>query len=236
MIYLFYGGTSELRALRVQKLEASLMRSNVMAPFVAVEPEELTPERLDELAHAQGLFHPTSAYVLKNALQLKEHKELFIKKAKILGASKNIFVVSEAGATKELVIAVEKAGGESEELGEKEKAPKKEGSSFALADALARRDRKLAWALFFEAAHKGAAPEELHGIIFWQMKNLYLAKTGGNIGSFSYPIMKAKSFAPKWERPELERALSRLVSVYHDSHRGRVDFPSALESFILDVA
>ncbi|MBX4215524.1 hypothetical protein KW797_01100 [Candidatus Parcubacteria bacterium] len=236
MIYLFYGGAQEDRAGRVAKLEATLMKANVMAPLSSLEFEDFTEERLDELAHAQGLFHVTSAYLLRGFLEGKEQKEFFIKKAKPLGISKNIFIVSEPSATKELISAGTKAGGEAEEVGEKEKAPKRESSSFALADALARRDRKLAWALYFEAVHNGAAPEELHGMLFWQVKNLYLAKEGGDAGKFSYPLMKAKSFAPKWEKEELREALSRLVRIYHESHRGRADFPTALESFLLETA
>jgi len=45
---------------------------------------------------------------------------------------------------------------------------------------------------------------------------------------------KSASFAKKFSRRELEHISSGLVSLYHDSRRGIVDFEIALEQFVLE--
>ena len=152
-----------------------------------------------------------------------------------MAKSPNIFVISEMSATKDLSGSLEKKGAQLIECTLAEKPVKKEANNFALGDAIGRRDRKASWVLYQEALARGAFPEEIHGIVFWVMKNIFLAKTGGATGLAPYPLMKAKSFEPKWNNKEIKNALSELVRMYHDSHRGLVEFPIALEKFLLET-
>lgn len=232
MLYFFYGAR-EARHKKIGEWKEKLLKKDADASLRPLGEEEWNGPALEELASGRGLFGGTYVFFIKEFIVTKEDKEFFMDMAKTLARSHNSFVVSEPAATKELLAAVEKAGGEATALG-KEAAAARDTTGFALADATAQRDRKRSWALFQESLSKGASAEELHGILFWQMKNLLLAKKGGT-AKFSFPLMKAKASAPKWEEEELESALSRLVAVYHEAHRGRYELPVALELFLLDV-
>ena len=235
MIYFFYGGVDE-RIKKIEEKKRELEKKYPSASVSIIEGENFSVEKLDEIASSTNLFSGVSIFLIKNALDSKEQKDLFKKKVKILSISPNIFIISEPFITKELSTAIEKTKGEVISVSGDVGAAKRDGSVFLIADATARRDRKLAWALYQEAIFGGAVAEELHGILFWQIKNLFLAKTGisGASMKVSYPMMKAKSFAPKWEEKELRVGLSRLVSIYHEAHRGRGDLSIEIEKFLLD--
>lgn len=234
MLYFFHGD-SAARLKKITERREALAKNDRDALYRPLAEEEWNGPALEELARGQGLFGGTSYFLIKEFLSTKEDKEFFMESAALLARSHNVFFVSEPSATKEIIKAVEKAGGESVALAETQKATKRDSSGFALADAAAKRDRKLAWALFHESLFKGASAEELHGILFWQMKNLRLAKLPGSGANFSFPLMKAKSAAPKWKDEEITGALGRLVSIYHESHRGKYELPVALELFLLET-
>ncbi|MDP3958306.1 MAG: hypothetical protein Q8Q36_02485 [bacterium] len=234
MLYFFYG-EREARQKKIEEWKEKLLKKEADASLRSLGEEEWNGPALEEFAAGRGLFGGTYVFFVKEFLATTEDREFFMDMAKTLAHSHNSFVVSEPSATKELLAAIEKAGGEAVRVAGKEPVGKRDTTGFALADAAARRDRGRSWALFQEALWKGASAEELHGILFWQMKNLFLAKKGGGGQKFSFPLMKAKAAAPKWEEQELESALSRLVSIYHEAHRGRYELPVALELFLLDV-
>jgi hypothetical protein len=108
---------------------------------------------------------------------------------------------------------------------------------FAMADALGARDKKTLWILYRQAVEEGKASEEIHGILFWQAKSMVLAartKFAGEAGLNPYVYTKSKRYAENFSEPELTALLDRLVSVYHDSHRGMHEFETALERLILE--
>ncbi|MEK7558635.1 MAG: hypothetical protein AAB507_02300 [Patescibacteria group bacterium] len=230
MFYFFYGDDTDKRREKIGKL---IKTKN--AALCELKEEELSIDFLEEMATSQVLFDEAQIFLLRDLLLSKELKEILKKCASLMAQSANAFIVSQASATKDLLSAIEKKGAELVECSLKEKPIKKDGGNFALGDAIGRRDRKAAWVLYQEAMSKGAVSEELHGIIFWVMKNIFLAKVGGATGLSPYPLMKAKSFESKWSNGEVRGALSRLVGMYHDSHRGIVEFPVALEMFLLET-
>ena len=132
-----------------------------------------------------------------------------------LAASQNVFIFVEGALLKSPLGAFEKAGAQVQVF---TAAPKERPNFFALADALAIRDRKRLWVLYVKAMPRGASPEELSGILFWKIKDMF---SSGRSGKFS--------------SEEIQKLASKLVALYHDSHRGLVDFETGLERFILSV-
>jgi hypothetical protein len=99
---------------------------------------------------------------------------------------------------------------------EETKIPKKDPvNTFAIADAFANKDKIKAWILYLDAIEKGIAPEAISGILFWKIKTMIL----NDSKIFPQNVLKDQS--------------SRLVSLYHRSHRGELDFAIGLEQFIL---
>jgi hypothetical protein len=120
----------------------------------------------------------------------------------------------------------------------KEKKGKPDFNIFSLTDAFGRRDKKNLWVLFQKAVESGAVPEEIHGILFWQLKSMLLAhacKSAAEAGVKPFVWSKARTFAKNWSEEELKNLSAKMVSLYHDAHRGIYEFPIALERLILTI-
>jgi hypothetical protein len=115
---------------------------------------------------------------------------------------------------------------------EKKSFPK----TFAFADALAAKDRKKSWVLFQELLHDSLAAEEIHGVLWWQFKSMFLAKKSKSAKEARlnpFVFGKCQSFSSKWESGEIDAFLKKLVHMYHGAHRGELDFISELEALCL---
>ncbi len=107
-----------------------------------------------------------------------------------------------------------------------------------LADALAARDKKTLWIRYVEAIESGAVAEELHGILFWQVKTMLLAqqsKTAEEAGLKPFPYSKAKGALKNWKPGEVEKLSSDLVSIYHRAHRGEGELALLTERLLLRI-
>ena len=171
MLYFFYGDDSDKQKEKIRKL----IESKKTTPR-ELKTEELSADFLEEISSSQGLFNGNQIFLLRDLFESKELKEMLKKWASLMAESPNAFIVSEVSATKDILNAIEKKGAELIECNLKEKPAKKDGGNFALGDAIGRRDRKASWVLYQDAISKGAVPEELHGIIFWQIKNTFFGE------------------------------------------------------------
>ena len=109
---------------------------------------------------------------------------------------------------------------------------------FEFADALGRRDKRGLWVLYQDVLAEQVPAEEVHGIFFWQVKSMLLAKkckTAEEAGMKTFPFQKSKEAARNFKDVELENLSSKLVSMYHEAHRGNTDFHISLERFILEL-
>ena len=97
---------------------------------------------------------------------------------------------------------------------------------------------KDAWVLLQKALDTGGVPEEIHGMLFWQVKSMILAvssKTAGEAGLNPFVFRKSLSFAKNFTEEELKNLSARLVSIYHDARRGGDELAIALEKFVLSI-
>lgn len=191
---------------------------------------------LGEWAGAADLFGGTKTILLDMLSEHEEaHEELRVV-AEALGASANHFIVLDttmlapcakelkkhAAAYKEIVASGTEAG---------------KFNTFALADALARKDKKSLWILLIRARMAGVKVEDIAGALFWQVKAMRLAqltKTASEAGMKDFPYKKAKTGAKLFTADELTQLSQALVRIYHEGHAG-VDMDSALERFALSV-
>jgi len=94
------------------------------------------------------------------------------------------------------------------------------------------------WTLYQQALRHGVVSEELHGVLFWQVKSMLLAMLSkdakeSRLNPFVYS--KAKNYAKNFTLPELKKISSQLITMYHRAHRGEVDFDVSLEKFFLSI-
>jgi DNA polymerase III delta subunit len=124
-----------------------------------------------------------------------------------------------------------------EEIARTEKAAER-FNTFQLADALLHRDRKALWVLLVRARAAGIAPEEIAGVLFWQLKTLRLAETtkhARDAGVKDFPYNKAKRALPNFKSGEIAALLGELLALYHAGHAGE-DMNIGLERFVLKSA
>lgn len=116
----------------------------------------------------------------------------------------------------------------------------KRQDSFALSDALGRRDKKMAWVEFEKVRRRGAIMEEVHGTVYWAFKTMYLISVlakpdaiATGMKEFTYKNYAVS--AKKFTTVELVEKLRELKDMYHRAHRGEGDFEVMMEEFVLAV-
>lgn len=237
MIYFFYSTDRAKGRAKARKLFDNLKAKKPDASFIELNEESVVDVSLLELVGNQGLFERKIVVFLKDVLQ-SEKKEEILKFIKDLAKSENIFIWSESDLLaleiKKIESNSEKADIEKKELKEKKEA----WSTFTLADALGRRDKKELWKLYTKAVMLGKSAEEIHGIIFWQVKSIlqaFGANSAEAAGLKPYPFTKAKQFSKNFKEEELKNKLMSLTEIYHEAHRGEKNFEIEMEKFVLSI-
>ncbi len=217
------------------------------ATLIKIGEEAVTASKLDELASGQALFSNKFIVYFYKTFDNKENKETILKNLKSLATSENIFIFAEGKMDKASLGKIEKVAEKTEEFVKAEKSlNKKEKLAligekidfFEFADALGRRDKKGLWVLYQDALTEQVPAEEVHGIFFWQVKSMLLAKKCSSPAEAKmspYPFQKAREYGRNYKDGELEKISGTLVSMYHEAHRGNEDFHVALEKFILGL-
>jgi len=180
---------------------------------VSLSRNETSKEVLMNYALGNSLFGDLLAVIAEDVIsggEIEFSNEELLK----LKESENMFIFSE---DKLLAVAEKKYKkyGETVFFEEKKVAQVAKFNSFAIADAYGAHDKIKAWTLYREAIEKGIEPEAISGILFWKIKSMLLSPS--------------KAF----KEDELKMHSSSLVSLYHKSHRGEMDFVIGLEQFIL---
>ncbi len=246
MLYLIHGAHTDVSLARRRELLRTFRAKRPDAHEVRLEGEEITADRLAELAGARGLFESKLIVLLDGACESAVSRDALRAAAPALARSESAFVVFERGAVdaateKALATAAIKVfrgpASSAEGAGRGRKGHDRE--LFALADALGARDKKGLWVRYARARLiDGKAPEEIHGVLFWQARAMLLASTCASApeaGLAPFPFSKAKRYAARYSEEKLRALAGSLVALYHDARRGIHDLDTALERFILEV-
>ncbi|KKU67189.1 MAG: hypothetical protein UX89_C0017G0014 [Parcubacteria group bacterium GW2011_GWA2_47_16] len=215
MLYLLHGTDRHKVTAKAGEMLVNLKTRRPDAEVFGMTDDDTNLSRLQELSGGQGLFESKYIVVLKNLFSNKEFAEPILELLPALAVSQNIFIFVEGALLKSTLGVFQKIGAQIQTFSA---APKESQNFFALADALATRDKKRLWVLYVRAIRKGASPEEISGILFWKVKDLFPSAGRG-----------------KFSVEELHLTARNLVKLYHDAHRGLVDFETGLERFILSV-
>lgn len=215
MLYLIHGTDRAKVIAEARRLIGELRKRRPDAELFTVSADGLNPARLRELALEQGLFEAKHIVSVKDAFSRKDTMEELVALLPELAASPNVFIFSESSVLKPVGDAFATHAQKVFAFD----APKKEKPNvFALANALAVRDRQKLWVEYTKALRRGAVPEELSGMLFWKVKEML---GGERTGRFS--------------TEELRVIARKLITMYHEAHRGKIDFEVGLEQFILSL-
>ncbi|MEK9167936.1 MAG: hypothetical protein AAB769_01250 [Patescibacteria group bacterium] len=237
MLYFLHGSDTKKTREKARALVASLRAKKPDAGVFVLEGATATKDALAEFAGGRGLFESKYIVRLNGVLETAEEKEIILAMAKELAESDNIFLLVEGALDKKTAGAIGKYAEKAEENTENKKVKKPVFNIFSLSDAFGERDKKKTWVLYRRAVDAGFAPEEIHGTLFWQVKCMLLAKgakTAAEAGLNPFVFGKSARYAKNFSDEELKKISAQLIALYHDSHRGLVEFEEGLEKFLLE--
>lgn len=218
---------------------------NAASGFLAKNAKNVGAESIDNtnylsgelatLIDSQSLFGGTEAYILDTPSTDTEFETEVTEHLSGMADSANVFVVMESSLLAAVRRKYERHALELEEF----VADKAERfNAFALAEALSKRDKKNLWVLLQEAKLAGLRPEEIVGVLWWQLKALQLAaKTSSpnEAGLKDYPYKKAKQSLRNFKDGELQKLSQSLIVLYHEAHQGISDMDLKLEEWALSI-
>ena len=188
----------------------------------------------NEAIFAQNLFGQQNIIVFDAILDTEGGLSFY---SEVLRQSPNLIFIRETAPNKDILKILQKIG----EIHEFPLVKKvKHETNFAIADAVANRDKKTAWVELARATERGSVAEEIHGTIFWATKLLYLCANNDKdeaikAGVSVYNYQRYLNYSKKFLGSELEEKLRELKDMYHKEHRGDGDFDAMLEQYILKV-
>lgn len=233
MYHVFYGSArSQVRDAANRYLEDNMPSG---AQLVTVDTYNYQPGQLSDALGSSSLFGEQQWFVLDTPSDAPEFYEEVTGALDALAESANSFLVLEGP----LLAADKKRYAKHAEATEEFLAEKAERfNTFALADALAERDKRRLWVLLQEARLNGQRPEELIGILWWQVKAMRLAAQTPSpeaAGMKPFPYNKAKRALGKFPSKQLEGTAQSLLTLYHAGHAGERDLDLALEQWVLTL-
>lgn len=227
MLYIFHGTDTRTSGSKARKLIASLRAKKSDAAFVEIDGDNWNPAIIEENAAGQGLFSAKSIVFLNRVTENGEAKETLTDFLDLMKESQNIFIILEGKVTADMKKAFEKYAEKIVVSDIVDTGPKKEFNIFALGAALGSRDHFRAWKIYREAIDGGTAPEGIVGMLFWKVKTMIVDAGGVGISS------SASRMVGKYTKDELYNLAEKLVTIYHDSHRGVGDMEGSIERLLL---
>jgi len=240
MFYFFYGEDYKKARDEFHKTLDGFFSGNENTHFSKITADNFNEPYVEELIFGRGLFEDKSVVVIDGVFENKDVKEAILKKVKDIKNSENIFVWIEGGVDKTTIKKIEKNAEKITGFEQKQDRTKKQTfNMFRITDSFGERNKKSTWILFQKALLSGASPEEIHGIIFWQVKSMLLASDSNlsmkdtKLNPFVYK--KASMYSKNFNSKELKNLSHSLVQINYDSRMGVQDFEIALERFILSI-
>lgn len=231
MLYVYFGSNRQLvRDAATNYIEDNLPPDGTLTTLEAGKYE------LGQLADALGassLFGGEEWFIIDTPSDNSDLEAEVIDALSEIAESSNTFIILEGG----LLAASKKKYTKYANNIEEFTADKAERfNTFAVADALAQRDKRRLWVLVQEAKLNGIREEEIIGILWWQLKALRLAATTNSAdeaGMKSFPYTKAKRSLSAFPNNDLDTLSDSLLDLYHKGHAGLADIDLALEAWVL---
>lgn len=236
MLYVLHGTDKDKVRGKLHELVASLEKKRPDAQVLKIGVDNWKESKLDEYVSGMNLFAPKNIIILDSLFSNKDIQSSI--ELDTLSESDNVCIVVEQKLTKENLKKLEKKAEKVQEFNLPEVVKKKESPvTFSFVEALVNKDKKRSWSLFQKLVADSVAAEEIHGVVWWQFKTLYLAHMSADAASAGlnpFVYQKSKVALKNWNKDTLNQMLKRLVLMYHKAHRGECDFISELEILCLE--
>ncbi len=233
-MYVVFFGTDRgrVRDAATAHIEAKMPADATLTTITATDYQ---PGQVADALGASSLFGGSEWFAFDTPADNAEFEEAVKESLAEMAESSNTFIILEGAL---LAAAKKKYSKHTDTLTEFAAEKVERFNSFALAEALAGKDKRRLWVILQDARLSGLREEEIIGMLWWQLKALRLAaltSTAAEAGMKDFPYNKAKSALNKFADGEVERLAQSLLELYHDGHAGIRDMGIGLEEWVLRV-
>lgn len=237
MLYFLYGTDTHKARKKLHELLDLAKKKRPDAELFKITGESFSEAQFDELLVSQGLFENKYTVVLDNLFEKKDIKEYVLDRINAVAESDQIFLVLEGKVDSVSLKKIEKVAKQSQEF-VKAESKKQDINIFSITDGLVAKDKKKLWVSYVDLLNKGGVAEEIHGILFWQVKSMLLAskaKSQTETGLSPYVYKNALTGARSYKTEELVAMSSELVDMTHRVRQGKGELEIMLEKWVLGV-
>jgi DNA polymerase III delta subunit len=237
MLYVIYGTDSHKARKKLHELLDIAKKKRPEAELFKLTSENWSEAELVELLVSKGLFETKYTVVLDSLFEKKDIKSFVVEKIREIGESEQVFLMLESGIDASTLKKIEKHAKQIQEFSKPE-GKKTFGSIFTVTDGILEKDKKKLWVSLMDFLYKGTAPEEIHGIFFWQIKNMLLAtkaKSQTETGLSPFVYTNALRGARKYKTEELLKMSSELVGMTHKVRSGEGELEIMMEKWVLGI-
>jgi DNA polymerase III delta subunit len=237
MIYFLHGSNNKEARKKLKSLSEALHSKRPEAEVFRIHNENWSDSQFDELLVAQGLFDQKYIVILDSLFDDKEIKETIVDRAKEMKESENVFLILDGDVDKKTLDKISKYADKVQEFnGDTKKVEK--FNTFSLADSFGRRDKKNLWIGYLQAIDLGISPEEISGVLFWQIKSIMLVMKTKNVkesGLSPFVYTKANGFARNFTLDEISEYAHDLVEATQAVRQGEGEMEVLLERIVLKI-
>ncbi len=237
MYYFLYGTDTHKAREKLHSLLDLAKKKRPEAEVFKINSENWGEGQFDELLISMGLFEQKYTVVLDNVFENKDAKDYIIEKLEDLKKSDQIFLFLEGKLDSVSLKKIEKFSEKTQEF-EKKIEDKKEINVFGINNYLLNKDKKGLWISYLDLLNQKIAPEEIHGIIFWQVKSMIIAnksKTQSDSGLSPFVYKNSIRGAKNYSSEELQKISGDLINITHRVRAGEGDLGIMLENWILTL-
>ena len=210
MLFL-YTGTDRKKAYAA--MEAALKKTAKKDSRTVRITDANTPADLTAVFGGRGMFDEPRVVVLNGVLANEEMRAALLDSLPRIRDSEEIFFMLEEKPDAATRKQIEKYAESSERYDRP--SGKKGGDIFAIAGALRRADKKALWVNYQRQLAENAAPEAIHGVLFWAAKDIFM-----------------KAGTPE-QKNRAKKLIAQLAELPHEARRHGEELEYALERFIL---
>lgn len=216
MIYFFYGPDTNTSRERVRKKEAVYRKQFADAPILRLNSDTFSVDTANAHTSGPALFSATTLLILDHVFESADAKEFVLNKLKNFQTSDNTVVILEGVLNKKDSDTVKKCA-EKTEYATKIKDREQQDRSvlFGITDAFGERDAKNMWVRYIRALREGYSSEEIHALLFWQVKAMLLLCNDADAKRTLKPFVlrKTERFLKNYDNDELHRMSWTLTSM-----------------------
>lgn len=236
MLYFIYGDSKKIFKKATNLVEGMLAKKPE-ALVLKMDSDNWSNDKVKEFIKSHSLFSQKYIVLLSRFSEKKEFLEEVISFLPEIQNSENIFIWFEKEIDVKNLKKIEEKAAQVQFLNSKKEIKKNTSNIFDLAQAIGDRDRKKTWILYTSFL-KEFSPEEIYGIIWWQIKTMLLVNqtnSASEAGLKDFLYSNTKKKCQNYSKIELDLLASKLIQLYHDSRLINKDLSLNLENFILSI-